>query len=122
MTPSETIRQIIRYLLLGLLVIVTAFVVAFWLQQSQVSEIQRLAGQNRQLINQVDQLNRTQADQAYVECEARNKRARQAIGDLSRLVEAHRRDGSIHARRVWSSYLEGLKKTPLPACEKPLQK
>lgn len=119
LTPSETIRRIVRYLLLGLLVIVTAFVVAFALQQGQVDKIQGLAAQNRDLIEQVDQLNRRQADQAYSECEARNKRARQAITDLSRLVEAHRRDGTPNARRVWEDYLEGLRKVPLPPCERP---
>lgn len=119
MTPSEAVRTILRYAVMGLAVILTAFVIAFWLQQDQVREVRRVAGENRRLIAQVDRLNRTQADQAFRECTARNDRARASVKAFGALVAAHRRDGNPRAAAVWQGYLDQIKKTPIPPCKRP---
>lgn len=119
MSPSDRLRRFFRYVLAGLAVVVIAGGAALYVQGDQVREVRRVAGENKQLIRQVDDLNRRQADAAYSECMSRNKRSVQAQADLERLVRAHRLDGSSHAQAVWSDYLANLKKAPLPDCKKP---
>jgi hypothetical protein len=74
---------------------------------------------NQGLIHRVAALESAGRQRAYADCVVRNQRAEQSTRDLAKLVQAHRADGSRNAQRVWESYLEGLRRQPLPPCKKP---
>lgn len=119
MTPTQLAHEIVKWVGLGMLVIITAFVVAYFLQQRQVDDIEWLAKTNSMLVQDVKNLNQLYAQTQYAECLERNERVKIADRELPKLVSALTRDGARNASRFWSVYLETLKKSPPPQCEKP---
>lgn len=106
------LRQVFRWLCVGLVFFMLAVGVGFW-------QINSLVNKNRQLINKIETLAYEQAQANYEDCQARNARTRTSISGFKKLVKAHTKDGNLEAARVWTEYLQETQKQKLPPCVKP---
>jgi uncharacterized protein HemX len=117
-------RKVLRYMALGLAIILVAIGVGFW-------QLDNLAETNRLNITHGQQVDLSLAEEQYRinefrwnTCRERNELFRQQLrqdtAQLKKLIAAHLRDGSENAAQVWMNYLKVGEKANIVDCgEKP---